>query len=40
MIGENRFVVTDKTVEFEKEPVQDCMKITDHFRRIYKTYPI
>ena len=33
MIGENRQLVTDEPVEFEKQPVevQDCRKLTDHF---------
>jgi hypothetical protein len=37
MIGENRPLVIDKPVEFEKKPVevQDCRRITDHFRGIY-----
>ena len=37
MIGENRQLVTDEPVEFEKQPVevQDCSKITDRFRGIY-----
>ena len=41
MIGENRQLVTSEPVEFEKEPgeVQDCRKITDHFRGIYRLYP-
>ena len=41
MIGENRQLVTDEPVEFEKEPVevQDCRRITDHFRGIYRIYP-
>ena len=41
MIGENRQLVTDESVEFEKLPVevQDCRKITDHFREIYRIYP-
>ena len=41
MIGENRHLVTNEPVEFEKEPVevQDCRKITDHFRGIYRIYP-
>ena len=41
MIGENWQLVTNELVEFEKEPVeaQDCRKITDHFRGIYKIYP-
>ena len=35
MIRENRQLVTDEAVEFEKYPVEvqdDCRKITDHFR--------
>jgi hypothetical protein len=41
MIGENRQLVTHEPVEFEKQPVeiQDCRKITDHFRGIYRIYP-
>ena len=41
MTGENRQLVTDEPVEFEKKPVevQDCRKITDHFRGIYRIYP-
>ena len=41
MIGENQQLVTNEPVEFEKEPVevQDCRKITDHFRGIYRIYP-
>ena len=41
MIGENRQLVTYEPVEFEKYPVevQDCRKITDHFRAIYRIYP-
>ena len=42
MIGENRQLVTDEPVVFEKEPVdvQDCRKITDHFKGIYRRiYP-
>ena len=42
MIGEGRQLVTDELVEFEKWPVeaQDCRKITDHFRDIYRIlYP-
>jgi hypothetical protein len=43
MIGENRqlSLVTNELVEFEKfsVEVQDCMKITDHFRGIYRIYP-
>ena len=34
MIGENRQLVTDEQVE-----VQDCRKITDRFREIYRIYP-
>ena len=34
----NRQLVTDRLVEFEKQPVQvqDFKKITDHFRGIYR----
>ena len=41
MIGENRQLVTDEPVEFEKLPVkvQDYMKITDHFKGIYRINP-
>ena len=41
MIGESRRLVTNEPVEFEKSPVevQDCRKITDHFRGIYRIYP-
>ena len=41
MIGENRQLVTNEPVEFEKEPVEvdDYRKITDHFRGLYTTYP-
>ena len=41
MIGENQQLVTDEPVEFEEYPVevQDCKKITDHFRIIYRIYP-
>jgi hypothetical protein len=41
MIGENRQLVPDELVEFEKHPVdvQDCRKITDHFRGIYRIHP-
>ena len=41
MIGENRQLVTDEPVEFEKEPVevhQDCRISTGHFRGIYRIY--
>ena len=36
MIGENRQLVTNEPIEFEKQPieVQDCRKITDRFRGI------
>jgi hypothetical protein len=39
-IGENRQLVTNEPVEFEKYPVeiQDCTKITDHFKGIYRIY--
>ena len=39
MIGENRELVANEPVEFEKKQpveVQDCRIITDHFRGIYK----
>ena len=38
MIEENRQLVTDEPVEFEKElvEVQDCRKIPDHSRGIYR----
>jgi hypothetical protein len=41
MIGENRQLVADELVEFEKSPVdvQDCRKITDRFREMYGVYP-
>ena len=41
MIGENRQLVTNEPVEFEKSPVevQDCRKINDYFRGIYRIYP-
>ena len=35
MVGENRQLVTDEPVEVH----QDCRKITDHFRGIYRIYP-
>ena len=36
MIGENRQLVTDEPVEFDKLPVevQDFRRITDHFKGI------
>ena len=42
MIRENRQLVTVEPVEFEKYPVevQDCRKITNHFRGIHGIYPI
>ena len=38
MTRENRQSVTNEPVEFEEQPVgdQDCRKITDHFRGIYR----
>ena len=41
MIGENRQLVTNELVEFEKEPVevQDGRIITDHLRGIHRIYP-
>ena len=41
MIGEKQQLVTDEPVEFEKQPVeiQDCTKIADHFRGIYRICP-
>ena len=41
MIGDHRQLVTNEPVEFENilVEVQDCKKITDHFRRIYRRYP-
>ena len=41
MIGKNRQLVTYEAVEFEKYPVeiQDCRKITDRFREIYRLHP-
>ena len=41
MIGENRQLVTNEPVVFEKQPVevQDCRKIMDYFRGIYRIYP-
>ena len=40
MIGENRQLVTNELVEFEKLPVEvlDCRKITNHFKGIYRIY--
>ena len=42
MIGENRQLVIDEPMEFEKQPfdVQDCRKITKPFRGIYRIHPI
>ena len=42
MIGENWQLIIDEPVEFEKKPaveVQDCKKITGHFRGIFRIYP-
>ena len=41
MIGENRQIVTNEPVEFEKQPVevQDCRKDTDHSKGIHSLYP-
>jgi hypothetical protein len=41
MIGQNRQLVTNEPVEVEKYPVevQDCRKITHHFRGIDSIYP-
>ena len=41
MIGENRQLLTNEVVEFEKKPVevQDYRKITNHFGGIYITFP-
>ena len=41
LLGENRQLVTDELVELEKYPVevQDCRKMTDRFRGIYRIYP-
>ena len=41
MIRENRRLVTNEPVEFEKQPVkvQDYRKITNHLRGIYGIYP-
>ena len=41
MIGENWQLVTNELVEFEKQPVEveDCRKMTDLFKRIYRIYP-
>ena len=41
MVGENRQLVTDEPIEFEKQPVQvhDYMKITDHPRGSYRNKP-
>ena len=41
MIKEKQQLITNEQVEFEKQPIdiQDCMKITNHFRAIYRIYP-
>ena len=38
MIREDRQLVTDEPIEFEKQPVevQDCRKIIAHIRGIYR----
>jgi hypothetical protein len=40
-IGENRQLVTNEPVEFEKEPVEvhNCRTIANPFRRMYRIYP-
>ena len=42
MIGENRQLVTDEPVEFEKQPleVDDCKKITGHLEQFIEYTPI
>jgi hypothetical protein len=41
MIGENRQLVADEPVEFEKQlfEVQDCRKMTGHSRGFYRIHP-
>ena len=41
MNGENRLLVTDESVEFDKKPVEveTFRRFTDHFRGIYRIYP-
>ena len=41
MIEENRQLVTNEPIKFEKQPVevQDCRKTTDYFRGIYRINP-
>ena len=41
MTRENRQLVTDEPVEFERKQVvvQNCRKINDHFRGICRIYP-
>ena len=41
MTGENQQVFANGPVEFKIYPVevQDCRKITDYFRGIYRIYP-
>ena len=40
MIRENRQLVTDEPIEFDKPvEVQDCRKITDRLKGIYGIYP-
>jgi hypothetical protein len=37
---ENRQLVTNEPIEFEKWPIElDCRKTTDHFKGIYRIYP-
>ena len=38
---ETRQLVTDEPVEFQKQlvEVQDCRRIIDHFRGVYRIYP-
>ena len=42
MFGKNRWLVTNKPVEFEVQPVEvrDSRKFTNHFRGIYRIYII
>ena len=40
MVRENRQLVTEEPVKFEKQPVEveDCRKITDHLKGMYRLY--
>ena len=40
MVGENRLLITNELIEFEKllVGVQDFMKITDRFKKIHDLY--